>query len=135
MFSKRSKKSITPAGTHERVFDSLHMSADRVGPVLCVTCLDEAITERESGIITNETEPLLDPSCKAIIVDLHRVALLSSAGIGMLVRLHKHITSQNGSFLVCSLNDDLAELFKMTRMHKLFQIEPDRETAIRAATT
>lgn len=132
MFSKFSGKSKKKAGgtpTPERVFESVHLTADRVGPVLCVTVIGEHITERESGILYDETDAQIDDRCNAIVFDLQHVTVMTSAGIGTLVRVHKRISERKGSLVVCGLNDDLVELFKLTRMDKLFTVAKDREGA------
>jgi anti-sigma B factor antagonist len=115
-----------------RVFESLHLTADRAGPVLLITCLEECVSEREAGILHDETEAQIDDRCTAIVVDLGKVMMLTSAGIGSLVRLHKRISERKGKLAVCSLSTELAELFKMTRMDKLLVVAPDREAALAA---
>lgn len=135
MFSRRSnrgKPSSSETANRERVFSSVHVVADRVGPVLCVRVADENITEREAGILYDETEALIDERCTAIVLDLVEVTLLASAGIGTLVRLHKRIGERKGTLAVCSLSHELAEVFKLTRMDRLFDVHQDREAALAA---
>ncbi|USN99074.1 MAG: STAS domain-containing protein [Phycisphaeraceae bacterium] len=115
----------------QRVFESHHLAADRGGGVLLVTVLCESVTDREAGIVFEETNQHLDNSCKGLIVDLSQVGVLTSAGIGTLVRLHKRLGERQGRFAVCSLSDDLSELFRLTRMDRLFTLAPDRDAAMR----
>ncbi len=135
MFSRLTGKSRKDAGQTpqiERVFESVHTTADRVGPILCMTCIDESISEREAGILFDETDALIDDRCTGIVVDLQNVMMLTSAGIGALVRLHKRIGERKGRLAVCSLSAELAELFKLTRMDKLLVVAQDRESALAA---
>lgn len=113
-----------------RVFESLHLRADRVGSALCVTVLCESVTEREAMILTNEVDPLLSADRPALVVDLGLVGVLTSAGIGALVRLHKRMEEVKGKMAVCGLNPDLAELFRLTRMDRLFLVVDSREQAL-----
>lgn len=115
---------------HVRVFESHHLRADRVASTLCVTVLCESVTEREAMILTNETDPLLAPDRPALVVDLGLVGVLTSAGIGALVRLHKRMDELKGKMAVCGLNPDLAELFRLTRMDRLFLVVETREQAL-----
>lgn len=133
MFSRFAGKSKKPAGEDlepQRVFESVHLIADQIGHVLCVTVVGESITERESGILYDETDAQIDDRCTAIVVDLGNVMMMTSAGIGTLVRIHKRISERKGTLTVCGLSEELAELFKLTRMNKLFTIAQDRESAI-----
>ena len=103
---------------------------DRAGGLLRVTVLCGRVSEREADILLGEIEPLLDGAV-SLIVDLGHVGVLSSAGIGMLVRLHKHAQKRGGRLAVCALNSELDELFKITRMDRLFLVAPDRDAAER----
>lgn len=126
--SKQSKSGEVPAP--KPVFSSVHIEAERVGPVLCVLIKDEHITEREAGILYDETDAQIDDRCTAIVLDFSQVMMLASAGIGTLVRLHKRIGERKGTLAVCAMSEELAELFKLTRMDKLITVKPDRASAL-----
>ncbi len=98
--------------------------------LLCVSMLCERVADREAEVLLGEIEPLLDRT-DGLIVDIARVNVLTSAGIGMLVRLHKKLRTQNGRLIVCGLNRELDELFTITCMDRLLHIEPDRAAAER----
>ena len=138
MFSRKSGKgrsSKTPTAKAVEVFNSVHIVAERVGPVLCVRVVDEHITERESGILYDETEALIDERCTAIVLDLASVGMLASAGIGAVVKLHKRMGERKGMLAVCGLSTELTELFKLTRMDRLLMVKPDRDAAIAALSS
>lgn len=131
MFPKFRKQNDTqPDKQWERTHQSHHTEADRAGVLLRVTVLCEHVSEREAGLLFNEIEPMLD-GVESLIVDLGHVGVLTSDGIGMLVRLHKRVGERGGRLAVCALNDELAELFKITRMDRLFLVAPDRPAAER----
>ena len=133
MFSRFSGKTKKPGCEDlevQRVFESVHLIADRIGSVLCVTVVGENISERESGILYDETDSQIDERCSAIVVDLRNVMMITSAGIGTLVRIHKRIAERKGTLTVCGLSEELAELFKLTRMDKLFSVSENRDSAI-----
>ncbi|MBZ0173418.1 MAG: STAS domain-containing protein [Phycisphaerales bacterium] len=115
----------------ERVFESHHLKADRSGVLLCVSIRCESVTDREAGIVFAESNALLDDACTGLIVDLGHVEVLTSAGIGTLVRLHKRMEERKGRLAVCALNEELAELFRLTRIDRLFVLTDDRNTALR----
>lgn len=114
----------------QRVFASTHITADTVGPVLCVFVVGETMSEREAGILFDETDAQINDRCTSIVVDLSSVTMMSSAGIGALVRIHKRIDERKGQLAVCGLSEELIELFKLTRMDRLFRVAPDRDAAI-----
>lgn len=113
-------------------FDSHHIEASQVGTSLVVLVRCEHVSEREATIIYDETDALLDDHTVHVVVDMTHVEVLTSAGIGTLVRLHKRAEDRGGKLAVCSLNDELAELFKLTRMDRLFILKADRAAALGA---
>lgn len=113
-----------------RVFESHHLQAERVGPALCVTVLCDSVSDREASIISNETEGLIDGTFRSLVMDLRHVGVLTSAGIGTLVRTHKAMEGHKGRLVVCSLSEELDELFRLTRLDRLFTIAPDRAHAL-----
>ena len=138
MFSRKSGKlnRTKPVVSQDAtpVFSSVHVDVERIGPALYVLVKDEHITEREAGILYDETDAQIDERCTAIVLDFSQVTMLASAGIGTLVRLHKRIGERKGSLAVCAMSEDLAELFKLTRMDKLITVKPDRVTALAGLT-
>jgi anti-sigma B factor antagonist len=66
---------------------------------------------------------------KTIILDLSRVRIMSSAMIGELVKFRKNCQQQNKKLKLCGLNGDVREVFRITKMDKLFKIYENRKKA------
>jgi len=90
--------------------------------------------------INNETEVkelsdmldhyLITAVQKNILVDLSRVQFMTSAMIGALVRLKKDCAAKKITLKLCGLSGSLEEVFKVTRMCKLFKIYQNRDRAL-----
>ncbi len=65
-----------------------------------------------------------------MVVDFSGVSFMSSAMIGKLVLLHKRCKSAEIKMKVCQISDNVMEVFKITRLHKVFDIQKDREKAL-----
>lgn len=83
----------------------------------------------------SKTETILR-SCAVLILDFGRVSSLSSTWIGFLVLLHKKLEqSQKRLMLVVpKRNPAVAEVFKVSRLDKVWRIYEDVETALQDAT-
>lgn len=112
------------------VFSSAVVRVERSGRVLCAAFLSERVADREADMLFDEIEPMLGEA-GGLIVDISRVSVLTSAGIGLLVRLHKRLRAGGGRFIVCGLSDELKELFSITCMDRLLRVERDRAAAER----
>ena len=69
-------------------------------------------------------------SSNKMLLDFEGVSFMSSAMIGKLVLLHKKCKSAEVVMKVCQISDNVMEVFKITRLHKVFDIQKDREKAL-----
>ncbi|MFA5252830.1 MAG: STAS domain-containing protein [Phycisphaerae bacterium] len=65
----------------------------------------------------------------SLILDFSTVKFLSSAVLGLLIRVSKKVYEQNGQLRLCNISPRIYEIFKITRLTKIFDILPDRASA------
>jgi anti-sigma B factor antagonist len=65
-----------------------------------------------------------------LILDFGNVRFLSSAVLGLLIRLSKRIYEQEGQLKLCNINPKIFEIFKITRLTSTFDIHKDVESAV-----
>ena len=91
--------------------------------------LDEARIE----LVEKEAEAAIDASTEGrVVFDFSNVQFMSSSMLGKLVKLHKKCKSFKVKLKLCGLTDEIREVFKITRLDKLFDFEPDAEAARKA---
>lgn len=66
----------------------------------------------------------------SLVLDMSKVTNMSSAMLGKLVALQKSIKKCKGRMAVCDVKAPILELFKVTKLHKLFDIRDKSEDAI-----
>jgi anti-anti-sigma factor len=67
-----------------------------------------------------------------VILDFRNVKFMSSAMLGKLVQIHKKAAEFKVKLKLCSIEPEIRQVFKITKLDKLFDIEAD-EAAARAA--
>ncbi|MDP6446954.1 MAG: STAS domain-containing protein [Pirellulaceae bacterium] len=67
-----------------------------------------------------------------LLLDFTGVAFLSSAMIGKLVLVNKKCKSADIKVKFCNISDNVMEVFKITRLHKVFDIQKDSEKALKS---
>ena len=67
-----------------------------------------------------------------IVLDLSRVEYVSSVGLGTLISAYKQVRSQNGHLMLAAVRPAVMDILESARLRRLFQIEPDRKTAVAA---
>ena len=65
-----------------------------------------------------------------LILDFGNVRFLSSAVLGLLIRLSKRIYEKDGQLKLCNINPKIFEIFKITRLTTTFDIYKDVESAV-----
>lgn len=65
-----------------------------------------------------------------LVLDFQNVRFLSSAVLGLLIRVSKKIYENDGQLRLCNINPKIYEVFKITRLTKVFDIYPDTESAM-----
>lgn len=89
--------------------------------------VDEATIEqcyREIAEVLDKTEEV------HFLVHFGRVGFMSSAALGMLVRLHKKCKEYGIGLRLCNISPEIREVFKITRLDKVFTIDADAAGAM-----
>jgi anti-sigma B factor antagonist len=65
-----------------------------------------------------------------LVVDFRNVGFLSSAVLGALIKVSKKVYECNGQLRLCNINPKIHEIFKITRLTKIFDIYRDLADAL-----
>jgi anti-sigma B factor antagonist len=84
-----------------------------------------SIGEKLAHLLDDQSQPQL-------LLDFSNVEHLSSAALGMLITLHKQIAEKRGQLVLANIHPQIFEVFKITRLNKLFNIQSTTEDALKA---
>jgi anti-sigma B factor antagonist len=70
-----------------------------------------------------------------LILDFRNVQFLSSAVLGLLIRVSKKVYERDGQLKLCSIDPKIYKIFKITRLTKIFDIYQDIESAVESLST
>jgi anti-sigma B factor antagonist len=77
-----------------------------------------------------EVSALVDAGSDRLIIDFEEVSFLDSSGLGALIGILKKVGSR-GEIAVCSLSDSVAQMFRLTRMDRVFTTYPNADVAVK----
>ncbi len=108
------------------------LDIEEVNGVTIARFTDKKILDESNiQIIGNQLFNLVDEDHRQkIILDFTNVEYLSSAAPGKLITMDKKVKAFGGKLRLCSIRSDIKEVFKITRLDKLFQILDDRDKAL-----
>lgn len=66
-----------------------------------------------------------------IIVDCTNLTFIDSMGLGVLISLLRRVRQRDGDVKVAALSDEVKTIFEITRLHRLFDVCADSNTAVR----
>lgn len=99
------------------------------------------ITFRQSHILdavtiermTASLKDLVDASVQArFVFDFQPVAYLSSSALGMLISLQKRFLQRKANLKLSGINDEIMEIFRITKLDTVFDIYKDLPSAVEA---
>jgi len=107
------------------------LDIEQIGDVTIATFVDKKILD-EGNIqnIGNELFGLVEEGRRRIILDFSHVEYLSSAALGKLITMDKKVKSANGKLRLCCIRPEIYEVFAITKLNKLFDIQDDQEKAL-----
>jgi len=108
------------------------ISVDYTDDATIVAFTDEKILEEtDVRALRNSIEAVIEPHRGIrLILDFRHVKFLSSAVLGLLIRISKKIYEQGGQLRLCSIHPGIYEVFKITRLTSVFDIHEDVDAAM-----
>jgi len=97
-----------------------------------VTFTDEKLLEERDIVDLQESLMGVIEQAEKInlVLDFSTVKFLSSAVLGLLIRVSKKVYERGGQLRLCSISPRIYEIFKITRLTEIFDIFPDRASAV-----
>ena len=114
------------AASHRR------LELEDVGDVTVAKFIDKKILDESNiQVIGNQMFSLVeDDGRRKVLLDFSNVEYLSSAALGKLIVMDKKLKAAQGQLLMCAVRGEILEVFKITKLVKLFTIYDSREQAL-----
>ena len=111
-----------------------HVDTNVVGDVTVAICRDMKLND--DLVIQEWGEQLLGiiekQDCKKLLVNFERVLFMSSSALRALITLSRKAKEIGTSLVLCGIDDNIMEAFRITRLDTVFTIKNTEEEGIRA---
>ena len=109
---------------------NLNITTRRAGPVVILD-LQGQIRLGETNINLHKSiHELVDGGDKKVLLNLANVTHIDSSGLGELVAGHATLEKNGGEMKLLNLNDRFTELMMITKLHTVFDVFDNEETAV-----
>lgn len=111
-----------------------HIEVDNVGEVAIITFTDKKLLDEHNiQVIGKQLFSLVDElGKKNILLNFSNIEYLAAAAMGKLITLNKKVNQVGGKLVLCEIDPAIYEVFKMTKLNKLFKIVGTYQDALEA---
>jgi anti-sigma B factor antagonist len=109
-----------------------NISVEYINGVAVAALTDTKIIDEEQIQSLEKTLiPLIEqnPGVR-LLIDFSNVQFLTSSVLGLLIRFNRRVVQSEGHLRLCAIDPKILEIFKITRLDKVFEIYKDREQAL-----
>ena len=107
------------------------IETERNGETLVVVT-SERVDGMNSQELQAELEEAILETDRVVVLDLHRLVYISSAGLRVILVITKQLQRRRARLVVCSLSDPVREIFEMSGFDKIIPVYPTAEDALTA---
>ena len=98
------------------------------GDILLVQIEAPRLTASNSPAIRQAVFDVIAAGDTRLVLDLTKVVFVDSTGLGALVGILKQVGNR-GELSICGIQSPVQQMFKLTRMDRVFRIFPDADAA------
>src|SRR5436190_1087026 len=110
------------------------LEVEDIGDITVVNFIDRKILDEQNiQKIGEDLFSLVDElGRRKILLNFGNVEYLSSAALGKFINLNKKVRGAGGKLVLCNISDDIYEVFEITKLNKLFNIQKDEQIALQS---
>lgn len=88
----------------------------------CIMKISGNFTVEEVAAFRNEANKAIEEGVTNFILDFSECNFIDSTGLGVLVSIYKKCAEKGGNIKLKSMNEKVLQLFKLTRLDRVFEI-------------
>jgi anti-sigma B factor antagonist len=94
----------------------------------------QALADSILGLIKEVRSPAGGAGQVSLILDFRHVGFMSSAVLGLLIRISKKVHEHGGQIRLCGISTRIYQAFEITGLNKIFDIFQDVDDALRSTS-
>ncbi len=82
--------------------------------------------------VKGKVDAVIESNVRNLVIDMGGISFIDSSGLGTLVAALRTVNKAGGNIKISSLKDQVRSIFELTRLHHLFEIFNDPDTAAKS---
>lgn len=107
----------------------MRFSTENVDGILIISPPRTDLDANNADDFKKDVAPVVEGH-RRVVMDLSPVGFMDSAGLGAMLSAFKAVRAEGGQFKIFGLSKEVKALFELVRMHRLFEIYDDKESAL-----
>lgn len=100
--------------------------------VLIITPMGDSLDAKETPEFKEAVLKLIDENkSKYVVFDLKELQFIDSSGLGSFLSILRRLHADEGDLKLCSMNKSVRSMFELVSMHKIFDILPTVDEAVK----
>lgn len=109
----------------------MNLETKKVNEVVIVKPLSENLNAVECTDFKGKIIDLINGGNHFVLLNLSQVKFIDSSGLGAIISILKILELKNrGTIVLCEIKDPVLNLFKLTRMDRVFKICSSEQTGL-----
>jgi anti-sigma B factor antagonist len=109
----------------------MQLACEKVGDVSVCAVPVEELDASNAGEFKRDIAPWLETNTK-VVLDLSRLRFVDSSGLGAFISCLRKLNGKGGDLKLSGMSKQVRGVFELVRMHRVFEILPTKEDAVRA---
>lgn len=95
-----------------------------------VLILEGRLDAASAKNVKSEVNALTKDNRIKMVMDMGEISFMDSSGLGSLVASLRSVNKLGGDIKIAALQDPVRVIFELTRLHRIFEIFDDKESAV-----
>ncbi|TAM80287.1 MAG: anti-sigma factor antagonist [Acidobacteria bacterium] len=109
----------------------MEVAVDQIGEVGVAEVPVDELDASNAPEFKRDITPVVEKN-KKLVLDMNRLHFVDSSGLGAILSCLRQLSAKGGDLKLCCMSKQVKAAFELVRMHRIFDIYPTREEAIRA---
>lgn len=109
----------------------MNISVDTWDGVMVALIPVEELDAGNAGEFKREITRIMSSDTR-LVIDFSRLRFIDSSGLGVMLSCLRHLGAEGGELKLCGMSKEVRGTFELVRMHRIFDIFPTCQEAVRA---
>lgn len=110
----------------------MHFVENKYESVMVLTVKGNLVQKEETDKMQERVINILSKNINQIVIDLKNVSMITSLGIGGLIRALRTVRDTEGDLKLSGVNASVRKIFTITKLEEIIEIFDSHDTAVKS---